>query len=96
MRSIKTQRSARFTNLKLLLFIIFCTFLLIIYVSGRVYIIILEKKVNEIRKQYSEINMKIDELKIDVAELSKGSRIKKIAQEYLSMKMPEGAPEKLF
>ena len=96
MHSIRTQRTVKFKGLKLLLSIIICTLILILYVTGTVYIIALENKVNEIRNQHSKLSIQINNLKIEVAALLKGSRIEIIAHEYLGMKMPEGAPEKLF
>ena len=40
--------------------------------------------------------VKLDNLRIEAASLRMGSRIKRIAHDSLGMRMPEGAPEKLF
>ena len=96
MRSIKAQQTAGFTGLKILFSIIICTLIMILYVTGHVYIITLERKVHEIRNHQSELNIQINNLKIEAATLRKVHRIKKIAHEYLGMKIPEGAPKKLF
>lgn len=96
MRSNKAQRTAKLRSLKLLFSIIICTLILILYVTEHVYIFTLEKKIHEIRNQHSDLNVQINNLKIEAAVLNKGRRITKIAQEYLGMRMPEGAPEKLF
>jgi len=96
MRSVKTQQNAGFAGLKILFSIIICTLIMILYVTGHAYIITLERKVYEIRNQQSELNIQINNLKIEAATLSKVRRIKKIAHEYLGMRIPEGAPKKLF
>ena len=51
---------------------------------------------NEIRNRTSDLNTEINYLKIEDATLRKGSRIIKIAQECLGMRMHEGVPKKLF
>ena len=96
MRLNRTQRTKRLGSLKLYLSIIACTIILILYVSGQVYIFTLERKVNEIRNRTSDLNTEINYLKIEDATLRKGSRIIKIAQECLGMRMHEGVPKKLF
>ena len=96
MRSIKARQNVKFAGLKLLLSIIICTLILIFYLTGHVHIFALENKVHEIRNQHSELNIRINNLKIEAATLRKGRRIKNIAYEYLGMRIPEGAPERLF
>jgi cell division protein FtsL len=92
----RTWRTKRPKSMKLYLSIIACTIILILYVSEQVYIFTLERKVNSIRNDVSELNTEISYLRIEVAELRKGSRIITIAQECLRMSMPEGVPKKLF
>jgi len=96
MRSNKARQTKKLKSLKLYLSIIACTMILILYVSEQVYIFTLERKVNEIRNCISDLNTETNYLKIEVAELRKGSRVIKIAQECLSMSIPEGVPKKLF
>ena len=61
-----------------------------------VFFLSLEESIREIRKQQAEITIDTTNFEIEVAELKKGSRIKKIAREQLGLHMPVGAPEKLF
>ena len=96
MRAIKDQWSMKFKGLKFYLAIITVTLILILYMSGQVYIVTLEKNIIEIRKEHAILKTQIDNLTIEVASLLKGSRIIKFAQEYLDMTVPEGAPKKLF
>ena len=96
MRLNKIQRTKKPGSLKLYLSIIACTMILILYVSEQVYIFALERKVNEIRSNISNLNTEIDYLRIEVTALRKGSRIINIAQECLGMSMPEGVPKRLF
>ncbi len=96
MHSIKARRKIQFKSLNLYLLILLCTLILILYVSDQVYIISLEKNVHELRSERLELEKHVTDLRIEAARLRKGSRIKKIAHEYLGMSMPEGAPEKLF
>ena len=95
-RMVKTQRKIKYRWLKLCLAIIAGTLMLILYVSGQGYIISLEKKVYEIKKQRLELDTHIDNLRVEDAELSKGERIRKIAQDCLGMNVPEEVPKKLF
>jgi len=96
MRTSKLQNGTRYGGLRFYLSIVIVTLIFILYQSERVYIYALGEKVQEIRKRNSELMMQINNLKIEVAELRSGTRIKKIAQDYLNMRMPEGAPERLF
>lgn len=99
MRTTRNQwvsRVPKNKNLKLFLLIIVCTLMLTVYVSGQVYIISLERSIIATSDEIADINNEIDHLRIEAAELSKGSRIKKIAYENLKMKMPEGTPQQLF
>jgi cell division protein FtsL len=99
MRSKKSSRISRVPNnknLKLFLAVVVCTLMLIVFVSGQVYIISLEQNIISISDEIAEINNEIDHLRIETAELSKGSRIKTIAHVNLNMKMPEGTPQRLF
>ena len=96
MLAMKNQWSMKFKGLKLYLAIIIVTLILILYTSGQVYIVTIEKNIIEIRKEHTSLKTQIDNLKIEDASLRKGSRIIKFAQEYLDMNVPEGAPKKLF
>ncbi len=96
MRAMKDQWSMKFKGLKLYLAIIIVTLILILYTSGQVYIVTLEKNIIESRKEHAILKTQIDNLTIEVASLRKGSRIIKFAQVYLDMNVPEGAPKKLF
>lgn len=95
-RSTKLRKASGANNLKLLLAILLGTVILILYVSEEVYIISLEKRVNDLREQHEALEPLLDNLRIEAASLRTGSRIKRIAHDSLGMRMPEGAPEKLF
>ena len=96
MHSIKTQQKIQFKSLNLYFLILICTLILILYVSGQVYIISLEKNVHELRNERLALESHVKDLRIEAAGLRKGSRIIKIAYECLGMSIHEGAPEKLF
>ena len=69
---------------------------LLSYLGIQMFILSLEEQVREIRKERVVLEREIKNLEIKVADLRKGSRIKKIAQERLGMELPVGAPETLF
>ncbi len=96
MRTKKTQRFIRFRGLKLYIAILLGTLILILYVSKQGYIISLESRVNGLIIERSELDAHLRNLKVEFALLRKGSRIKKIAHQYLGLSLPEGAPERLF
>ncbi len=83
-------------NFRLIGAIVLCTMMLIVYVSGQVYIISLERSITEISAEVEDVNDDIAHLRIEEAELKKGSRIKTFAFVNLNMKMPEGTPQRLF
>ncbi len=95
-QSSKFWKASGANNLKLLLAIFLGTVILILYVGEEVYIISLEKSVNDLREQHEALEPLLDNLRIEAASLRMGSRIKRIAHDSLGMRMPEGAPEKLF
>jgi len=70
--------------------------LMIIYVGMQMYILSIEKEIYAMQEKHRETQERVEELVQKAAELKKGSRIKKIATEKLGMKMPDGAPSKLF
>jgi len=69
---------------------------MICHVGIRMYILSLEDEVRALRERNAEKIAVIERDEVKVAELKKGARIKRIAREKLGMRMPEGAPEKLF
>ena len=69
---------------------------MIVYVGMQMYILTLEKRIHITQEKCREARELVEEREMKVAELSKGSRIKKIATEKLGMKMPDGAPDRLF
>lgn len=90
------KRRRKISSGKFYLIIFFGTILLSLFLTEQVYIISLEKKVIEIKKHKDKLSSEITNLKIETANLRKGSRIKTIAVDNLGLIMPEGAPEKLF
>ncbi len=69
---------------------------LLFYVGLQMTILSLEEQVRSTRKKRIVLERDIENYEIKTAELRKGSRIKRIAQERLDMEMPLGAPETLF
>ena len=80
----------------MILLILAGTAALILYISEQVYILSLETKVYELRQQRVHCQGEVDRLRIEAAALSTGTRIKKIASRNLGMKLPDGAPDRLF
>lgn len=78
------------------LLIVVVTSLLVLHVGARTYILTLGTDIQKIRKNAIHVQAEISGLELQAADLSRGSRIKQIASERLGMKMPVGAPEKLF
>jgi len=69
---------------------------MICHVGIRMYILSLENEVRWMRGRNAGMTAVIERDEVRLAELRKGARIKRIAREKLGMRMPEGAPEKLF
>lgn len=81
---------------KMILLILAGTAALILYISEQVYIYSLETTVFELRSERVQCQEEVDRLRIEAAALSTGARIQKIAMKHLGMKLPEGAPDRLF
>lgn len=87
---VKTSRLRfYFSALGIILFLLF-------YVGLQMTILSLEGQVRSAKKKRIVLERDIENYEIKTAELRKGSRIKRIAQERLGMEMPLGAPETLF
>jgi len=80
---------------KIYLAAIVVTLLMIGYVAIQMVSLTVEDRIRATRVERREAQEKIDELDLKVAELKNGGRIKEIAGT-LGMKMPVGAPERLF
>ena len=88
--------SIRRNRLIFCLLIFAVTVLAVLFVSEDVYILSTGKEIQKIKKERAELENENVSLKLKVAELRKGSRIKQIACDNLGMVMPVGAPRKLF
>jgi len=88
--------SIRRNRLIFCLLIFAATLLAVLFVSEDVYILSLGKEIQKIKKDRATLDIENVSLKLKVAELRKGSRIKQIARDNLGMEMPVGAPRKLF
>jgi len=77
-------------------FIATVTALLVLHVGAEMYILKLGGDIQDIRKQRAELEMEIKMLELRIADLRKGSRIKRIARDCLGMEFPVGPPRKLF
>ena len=88
--------SIRHNRLMFCFLILVATLLAVLYVSEDVYMLSLGKEIQKIKKDRAALEIENISLKLKVAELRKGSRIKKIAHDNLGMYMPVGAPRKLF
>ncbi len=78
------------------LLIVTVTTLLVLHVGARMYILSMGTDIQKIRKTNIHLQAEISGLELQVADLSRGSRIKQIALEQLGMTLPVGAPKKLF
>lgn len=81
---------------KIYLAVIVVIILMICYVAVQMVALSVENRIRDIRVTHRDAQEQVEELELTVAELRKGSRIKEIAIGTLGMKMPEGAPERLF
>jgi cell division protein FtsL len=72
------------------------TFLMFVYVSVQVVIVYLEQSIYRTDTETAQLTQDVSRLKINVSDLSKSSRIKRIAMEQLGLKVPEGLPRTLF
>jgi len=76
--------------------LIVVTFLMFLFVTEQVMIVILERRISDVIDETIVLKREVDDLRIEVSNLRKGSRIKRIALNELGLKMPEGMPGKLF
>ena len=90
------EKSAGSRRLLVYLLIVIVTTLLVLHVGARTLILSLGTDIQKIRKNSMNVQTEISGLEMQVADLSRGSRIKQIALEQLGMILPVGAPEKLF
>ncbi|MBA7586004.1 Cell division protein FtsL [subsurface metagenome] len=92
-----TERRPDTTNkLKLYSVVFSVIILLVLYVGLQVASLTLGEQIREIQDTQAVVDIEIKQLEMEVAELRKGSRIKKIAIEELGLVMPEGAPVTLY
>ena len=90
------QSSGRRLRMLVYLLIVTATTLLVLHVGSRTSILSLGTDIQNIRRDNIHVQAEISGLELQIAELSRGSRIKQIALEQLGMSLPVGAPEKLF
>lgn len=90
------KSAGRRRRLLVYLLIVTVTTLLVLHVGGRTYILTMGTDIQKIRKNNIRVQSEISSLELQIADLSRGSRIKQIASERLGMTMPVGAPKKLF
>ena len=96
MQRVSPRKFKRSNRLYIYLSVTGVTVFSLFYLSAHVFILSLEESIRELQRQQAEITIDTTNLEIEIAELKKGSRIKKIAREQLGLLMPVGAPEKLF
>jgi len=70
-------------------FFLFC-------ISTHVYVMNTEIAVHELQLERGRIELEVTGVELEVAALRKAGRIQRIAQNELGMKVPDGAPGKLF
>lgn len=78
------------------LLILTVTALLVLHVGAQMLILSIGRDIQKTRAERARIEAEISTLELRVADLGKGSRIKRIAIEHLGMTLPVGAPQKLF
>ena len=88
--------SIRRNRLIFCLLVLAFTILAVVFISEDAYILSLGREIQNIKKRRIELETENVTLKLKVAELRKGSRIKQIAHDNLGMELPVGAPRKLF
>ena len=76
--------------------IVAITAVLVFHVGTQMYLLMLGSDIQKIRKERTEIEAEIRSLELKIADLRKGSRIKRIARDNLGMDFPVGPPRKLF
>ena len=96
MQRVTPRKVRRSNRLYIYLSVTGVTVFLLFYLSAYVFILSIKESIRELQRQQAEITIDTTNLENEVAELKKGSRIKKIAREQLGLQMPVGAPEKLF
>ena len=77
-------------------FIAAVTALLVLHVGAQMFLLKLGSDIQEIRKRRVELETEIKTLEFRIADLRKGSRIKRIARNNMGMEFPLGPPRKLF
>ncbi len=77
-------------------FILLCTFMMFVYVSEQVGIVYLDQSIYQTSTEKDVMKQDVSQLKIEVSNLKKSSRIKRIAMEDLGLKVPVGLPRTLF
>jgi cell division protein FtsL len=90
------KSTGRSRRLLVYLLIVVVTTLLVLHVGARMYILSMGTDIQKIRKDNLHVQAEISGLELQMADLSRGARIKQIASEQLGMIMPVGAPKKLF
>ena len=76
--------------------IIVVTALLVLHVGAQMYLLTLGSEIQRVRRDRADIEAEIRSLELKIADLRKGSRIKRIARDNLGMDFPVGPPRKLF
>lgn len=76
--------------------IIVVTALLVFHVGAQMYLLTLGSEIQKVRRDRADIEAEIRSLELRIADLRKGSRIKRIARDNLGMDFPIGPPRKLF
>ncbi len=94
--AVKGLGNSRSLRLFMILLICLVVAVAVCYVGMQDYEMRLNERINKLRQDIESSQAKMDALELEIADLRKGSRIRKIAREQLGMKMPDGAPEKLF
>jgi cell division protein FtsL len=85
----------RYSRLKIIVLVVICFCVLLHYVIEHMYILSLEAKVFNLQQENVVLDRTIKDFELNVAELSKGGRIKNLASD-MGMTVPLGPPQKLF
>jgi cell division protein FtsL len=96
MYELRTRRTVPKSRKRWYGLLIVVTFLMFLFVTEQVMIVILEQRISHVIDETVVLKREVDDLKVEVSNLKKGSRIKRIAVNELGLKMPEGMPGKLF
>jgi hypothetical protein len=71
-------------------------FVMVLYVAQQMFILSLENRIHDLRQEREKIQEAVTILELKAVPLRNSGRIIRLAQEWIGMETPEGAPNILF